>query len=144
MSKLNPTFDDLIKNGVEKAVESAEIFPETKTIVLQPQYTEQFSEEVVNGVCNFIQEQTAIATGAGMQIGLDQFGATGNESWTVNMNMGSAEVTANILLREEVGQQTTFGITDTFVDFNRSSDLDAWYKNFEDENKVRCAKLFES
>lgn len=152
MSKAVKGFGSVQDARVKSLVEGAEIHKETHhiTFKLPSEMTEEKELKFKNEV-EVVQHAVELVNGYGLaveaatsQIAHDQFGDTKHEIWDGRLEVFEGlTMNSDIRLRETVGEDVMFGITQTFVDHPHSQEMVDWYSKFQASNTERAQKLFK-
>lgn len=148
MSKLNPTFVDLIEKDIAAAQKNAEVIPETAVVNFQPAWNDDVTKESLLKHVDWMNHQGAVVHAGTANIAYDQYPETKKKDWTGVMDLGCMQITAMTQLHDQVEtgggkSEDIFGQCDLFFDYKHSDDLSAWYESFMSVDEERCKALFE-
>lgn len=147
MSKLNPSFMDLIEKDIKEAQTNAEVITETQTVVFKPVFNEEITQESLNKHVDFINHQGAIVHAGTSNIAHEQWPNGNHTNWTGSMDLGNVQITAMHQIRDtyDINGKPEFshGNCDLFFDYKHSEDLTKWFDSFMEVDEQRCKALFE-
>lgn len=145
MSKTNKAFGKIMDAQVAELVKGAEVHKETHHISYQaPTLPEDLSIDTLKKAVNFINQTGLAVDAATVQIGIEQYPETKQESWDGRLALFEGlTFNSDVRLREVVGEETIYGATQTFIDHPHSQEMVDWYSSFRDVNIERATKLFD-
>ena len=144
MSKMNPSFETEIEKEINQAVEKATIYNETNTVKFEPNYSDDVTAESLQKHTDWLNRQAAVVEAGTMNVAIENFSPDGTNIWNGSMDLGSNIITSTATLSEQVGDNTSYGVTDTLVDSIRNEELETWYDSFDKANAIRCKALFDT
>lgn len=145
MSKANKAFGKVMTGRIKELVDGAEIHKDTHHIVYQmPTLPEGLTPAILEQSIDFINGTGLAVEAATMQIGQEQFPETKIERWDGQLKaFDGLTFNSDVRLREVVGEDTMFGVCETFIDHPHSTAMVEWYSDFSSVNQDRAKKLFD-
>ena len=141
MSDLNK----MLRASVKTAVESAEVHKETGAVVFKaPEFPKGITPASLKDHVDFIN-QTSVVTGAALsEIALDNYPESKMEKWTGELDLvDGLTISSGYQVREVVGDDTAYGVSEVFVDYDYGQALSDWHTEFAQVNADRAADLFK-
>lgn len=152
MSKVNKAFGKVMENRIDALVKGADIHKETHHIgfKLPEEFTDK-KEFNFNNNLEVVQHAVDLVNGYGLaieaattQIAHEQFKDTKIERWDGSLKaFDGLTFNSDVRLREVVGEDTMFGVAETFIDHPHSVEMVTWYSDFAAVNEERAKKLFD-
>ena len=139
-------FTDTMNVRVANLVKNAEIHKETHLI----NFTEKglpdgITNESLKTHVDFINE-TSVAVGQAVaEIAQTQYPDSKHLAWDGHLQLGEGlSFSAGHQLKEEVGDEVSFGVSEVLVDYTYNEDLAKYWGEMQDLNAKRGADLFKS
>ena len=142
MSKFNNNMSALISS----LTGAATVHKETGAISFeQPKdfFPKGITSDSLNLHVNFINQASVAMEGAVSELAIQHYPDAKLDKWDGSLDLGCLTLSAGIQLQEQLeGQDTIYGTTQSFVDYQFQEELNNWYGEFAATNKVRAAALF--
>lgn len=139
-------FNKVMQARVEDLVKNAEVHKETHLINFQmPTLPEGITKESLAKHSDFINETSVAVEVATAELAAKHYPEAPHLSWDGNLSLGDRILlSAGVQLKEAVGENVAFGVTQAFVDHIYSDPLQAYYGEFTELNASRAEALFAS
>ena len=144
MSKAN-AFAKTMDSSKAELVKNATIHKDTHHVAFTvPTLPKGITAESLTLHNDFIN-QVSVATEAALsEIAITQYPDTKVTDWDGELNLiPGIDITATVMLKTTVGEESMYGITDLCVDHTFNEELSIWYDEFQDVNQERAKKLFD-
>lgn len=141
MSDLNK----LMKKRVNGLVESAEVHKETGAVIFKtPEFPKGITNDSLNQHVDFINQMSVASDLALGQISNTQYPDSKQTKWTSELQLvDGLKISSGYQVQEVVGEETLYGIGETFVDYTYSEELSNFHTEFAQINADRAAELFK-
>lgn len=141
MSDLNK----LMKKSVAGLVKDAEVHKETGVVVFKaPELPKGITSDSLGQHVNFINQMSVASDLALGQISNEQYPDSKQAKWTSELQLvDGLKISSGYQVQEVVGEETLYGISETFVDYNYGEELSAFHSEFAQINADRAAELFK-
>ncbi|WNV45944.1 hypothetical protein [Aeromonas phage AerS_266] len=141
MSDLNK----LMKKSVDTLVKNAEIHKETGAVIFKaPDLPKGMTNDTLTQAVDFINQMSVASDVALGQISNEQYPDSKQTKWSSELQLvDGLKISSGYQVQEVVGEETLYGIGETFVDYNYGEDLSAFHAEFAQINADRAAELFK-
>lgn len=142
---IKKTFKDHQDGVVKELVEGAKIHKDTHHIEFSiPKLPETLTMDNIKETINFINGTTLAVQAATAEIGHNQYPESKIEAWDGRLEMfDGLSISSDVRLREEVGEETVYGTSQTFVSYPHSQEMVTWFADLQTTNQERIKKLFD-
>lgn len=144
MSKAN-AFAKSMDSSIAELVKNATIHKDTHHVAFTvPTLPKGITAESLTLHNDFVN-QVSVATEAALsEIAIGQYPDTKVTDWDGELSLvPGIDITATVMLKTTVGEDTMYGTSDLCVDHTFNEELSVWYDEFLDVNQERVKKLFD-
>lgn len=149
LDKKETAFNAQLFSEIADAQKNATVYEDTQTVIIEPNWPEDVTQESLKKHVDFIHRQKVITAAAASNIAYERYPDLKVENWRGCTDLGAVTINArtNLIERYEIDKERTeydYGIVDIAVDMKLEPELTDFMHHFAKLDYERCKDLFDA